>query len=801
MTRRERERSRRDEEVAMRPSLHLLCATLLWATGSVMAVPCRGKAFDPEQGVLLRGTVVTMDAGGTILHNGNVLVRSGHIVAIWVGPRAPRGTPTGDPVTIDLGPHGLIFPGLINLHDHPSFNALPLWLLPSSHVHAFLGRPLGTEPYANRYQWNAAPEYRRLVVNPALLLTSGIGLRLSRAVSKFSKVRALLGGETADQGDSVHVDILIRTVDHENFGRDHVESWVPAIDSLSSGSAVALLGRMQDGRVDAWLVHLAEGVRDGQRRPGDAFSSRSEFATLISKDLLTDMTVIVHGNGLEPEDFDAMRAASSNRAQGGDGLGAKLVWSPLSNLALYGRTALVYHALASGVLVSLGTDWSPSGSRTLLDELKIADLTLRDDRLLGADRELLPAFAIAGRTSEEVEAAERALDEELVRMVTSNPARTLRWDREVGSIEVGKVADLLVITAPTHPSAENLPNSPYRNLIDATERDVRLVLVGGEPLAGDPWIMESLKRDDFEILPSTSGGFDKAVDVTKPGVPQGTETFAMFSDSLRLGLAAMGGDHPPAGGGTAGNTNTYSYLKSHVYYPGASSMPNAVFRGLLLQFFGVDQNHRLNIEGIQLSPVLIEDDDFYFHDLEGDVDPGTGLISDATPPFGLYLANFNQVQPDGNPFEAALYRGRYYSDVVMNAAASRAIPVEPIQTVSLEPRIAPSPLTRGGLLTFMNSVRGPVGVALFDAQGRQVRTLLDEPGCAPGDHRVPVDGLDQQGHALRSGLYFYRVETPRKAWQGRLVILCLLGATIAASEISAIPNRRSMCGPASLRHG
>src|SRR5262245_15480855 len=234
MTRRERRRSRRDEEVAMRPSLHLLNATLLWATGSLMAVPCRAKSFDPEQGILLRGTVVTMDAGGTILHNGNVLVRSGHIVAMWKGPRPPRGTSIGDPVTIDLGPHALIFPGLINLHDHPSYNTVPLCPRPSSHVQADLGRPLGTEPYANRYQWSSSPEHRRLVANPALLLTNPIGLRLSRAVSKYSKVRALLGGETTDQGDSVQVDILIRIAEHENFGRDHVESWVPPIDSLSS---------------------------------------------------------------------------------------------------------------------------------------------------------------------------------------------------------------------------------------------------------------------------------------------------------------------------------------------------------------------------------------------------------------------------------------------------------------------------------------------------------------------------------------------------------------------------------------
>ena len=45
-----------------------------------------------------------------------------------------------------------------------------------------------------------------------------------------------------------------------------------------------------------------------------------------------------------------MRVASTIRLDGtGDGLGAKLVWSPLSNLLLYGKTSLVYHALKAGL--------------------------------------------------------------------------------------------------------------------------------------------------------------------------------------------------------------------------------------------------------------------------------------------------------------------------------------------------------------------------------------------------------------------------------------------------------------------
>jgi hypothetical protein len=67
------------------------------------------------------------------------------------------------------------------------------------------------------------------------------------------------------------------------------------------------------------------------------------------------------------------------------------------------------------------------------------------------------------------------LDRLLVDMVTRNPARTVRWLDQVGSVEPGVAA------------------SPYRSLIDATERDVRLVLVGGDPLVGDVDVLGRLK--------------------------------------------------------------------------------------------------------------------------------------------------------------------------------------------------------------------------------------------------------------------------------------------------------------------
>ena len=365
------------------------------------------QPWTPLGGILIRGaTVVTMDTGHSVITDGSVLVRRGKIVAVWQGAEQPPGVAIGNPSVIELGREDLVFPGLINLHNHLRFNHLHTWPPPSAHSIPLEGKA-GTDPYANRYQWGGGgnpfgyqpPEYRRLVRNPADILGKNWGLDLAGEIQKYAEVAALLGGETTTQGGDENNKearrILVRNVEY-GFGGRIEDLVVPRIDEFGHSAAETLLANTESGLVDAWLVHLAEGVPDGHRRPLDSFSSRDEFATLAStcmdsnssKCLLNDTTVVVHGTGLEREDFAQMRDAQSIRLDGtGDGRGAKLVWSPLSNMLLYGETARVYDAIAEGILVSLGTDWSPSGSRSLLRELKVADVVLRDARVLGGDRE------------------------------------------------------------------------------------------------------------------------------------------------------------------------------------------------------------------------------------------------------------------------------------------------------------------------------------------------------------------------------------------------------------------------------
>jgi hypothetical protein len=97
---------------------------------------------------------------------------------------------------------------------------------------------------------------------------------------KYAQVLALVGGETSNEGalpNPATDGLLARNVESPKFGRQRIQARVASIDSFTGAPLQELLAQMKAGQMDAWIIHLAEGVRDGYRRPGDGFSSRASL--------------------------------------------------------------------------------------------------------------------------------------------------------------------------------------------------------------------------------------------------------------------------------------------------------------------------------------------------------------------------------------------------------------------------------------------------------------------------------------------------------------------------------------------
>ena len=195
-------------------------------------------------------------------------------------------------------------------------------------------------------------------------------------------------------------------------------------------------------RVDAYTPHIAEGINT---------EARNEFLCVRTgaTDLVQPNSAFVHGVGLLPTDISEMARD-----------GTALIWSPRSNVTLYGDTAHVTEYARLGVPIALGADWIVSGSMNMLRELRCAD---------NLNRNYYDGFFT---------------DEALWLMATRDAAAALSVDDVIGTVARGRRADLAIFNARAH--------RDHRAVLDAEAQDVALVLRGGAALYGDAAVVAGL---------------------------------------------------------------------------------------------------------------------------------------------------------------------------------------------------------------------------------------------------------------------------------------------------------------------
>jgi cytosine/adenosine deaminase-related metal-dependent hydrolase len=378
-------------------------------------------------GVLLRGTVLLPDE---VLENGMVLVGPGGTVTCAACDcSAVDGYAAATRVECATG---VISPGLINAHDHITYDA-----------NAPVGH--GDVRYNSRSDWRTGKEGFTSLSVPA---TS------SAAQVQWSELRHVLGGTTSIFGSGGQAG-LARNLDKPALlegltASAAVYDTFPLGDTagglLATGCGYPSLPAVGTVQADsAYIPHVAEGV---------STEARNEFLCLSGQEaggvqILMPQTSFIHSIGLLAADLALM-----------DQDGAGIVWSPRSNVSLYGNTASVLVADRLGVRIALGTDWTASGSINVLRELKCAD---------DLNRNYFDAYFA---------------DAALWRMVTANAAAHLGMSNVIGSLTPGTAADISVFDGAQH--------ARHRAVIDADPPDVVLVLRGGKVLYGDDALVSAL---------------------------------------------------------------------------------------------------------------------------------------------------------------------------------------------------------------------------------------------------------------------------------------------------------------------
>jgi len=180
--------------------------------------------------------------------------------------------------------------------------------------------------------------------------------------------------------------------------------------------------------------------------------------------------------------------------------GVKVSHNPAAAMRVLGMPKIV-EMQAAGVCVSIGTDGAPSSNRmTLIDEMWVTALL---QKLRVGSPEAMPA-------------------ERVLSMVTRDAARCLHWQDEIGSLEVGKRADLAIINPAT---ATMLPmHDPVANFVNAMrEHNVESVMADGR------WLMRERKLLTIDEPAVIAAAIEAAEAIRRRGgikLPQRFPTYA-----------------------------------------------------------------------------------------------------------------------------------------------------------------------------------------------------------------------------------------------------------------------------------
>ncbi len=428
-----------------------------------------GATAGTSNATLIRGTIL---AGQTIYETGAMVIEDGRITC--VGCDCADEAPA-EATVLDCA-DGVVSPGLVNPHDHITFSLSQ----PQGH---------GTERYDHRHQW-------RLGLGTSTEIDTFPGSDNSTEGVLYGELRMLFGAATSISG-SGSASGLLRNLDRGSdteglSGVDVDYATFPLGDSdgtlLAQGCAYPFIESESALSASVYMPHVAEGIND---------QANNEFTCLSGQpgnDLIEANTSIIHGIGVRPSNIREMAD-----------VGAKLVWSPRSNIDLYGITADVATYHHQGVGIALGTDWSASGSMNVMRELRCA-AHLNDNHLDGI-------FS----------------DFELWMMSTYWAAASQGAGSQIGLLAPGYIADVAIF--------DGSENAGYRAIIEGEPSDVQLVMRAGTPLFGAPEVVEALvpaaEIDGCETL--TMCAQDKRVCVQRDtGLTLAQITAAVHPESYEL---------------------------------------------------------------------------------------------------------------------------------------------------------------------------------------------------------------------------------------------------------------------------
>ncbi|GAC1505631.1 MAG: hypothetical protein NVS1B11_03710 [Terriglobales bacterium] len=404
------------------------------------------------------GMVVTMNGSHAVYDDGSVVVKGDRIMA--VGPRAEVESRYTASQTIDAKGK-LVLPGFINGHTH-----VPMTLFRGLHDDVTLNDWLYKYIFPAEKK-NVNEEFVRWGTRLAAAEQIRAGVTtfadmyyFEDAVAEETKAAGMRGvlGETfidfPSPDNKSEAEMLAYT---ERFLKkwqgDPLIHAAPAPHSIYTCSKktlrdAAALARRYHAPI---LIHVAEMKKewdDSQKQNGMSPVQYLEKIGLLGPDVVAAHCIFV-------DEADRKTLAKQ---------GVGCVHNPSSNMMLASGVSPVPEMRAAGVAVGLGTD-GPAGSNNDLDLMEEMDLAAKLAKITKMDPLALGAKAV-------------------VEMATIDGAKALHMEKEIGSLETGKKADVILISL-DEPNAVPMYDIDAQLAYALKSSDVQTVVIGGRVVMRD----------------------------------------------------------------------------------------------------------------------------------------------------------------------------------------------------------------------------------------------------------------------------------------------------------------------------
>ena len=410
--------------------------------------------------------VLTMDPENRVITDGAVVISQDRIAAI--GPAAELRTRYPG-VPVRRLPDRLLMPGLVNAHLHSGLlrgtaEGLPVWdwlRMFIDPMHRVL-RPEDAEAASFLCYAEAVLSGTTTVVDMWRYMEGSA--RAARQIGNRT-VMVPYVGEHPDYDYFDHLDDTERLLEDWHGKADgRVEVWVGLEHAFyatepAHARAIALAQKFGTG----FHTHSNEAeveLREMQRRYGCRSIPALEKLGLLD----APRTLLAHCVWLDDEEIELMARR-----------GIAVAHNPTSNMKLASGAAPVAKLRRAGVAVGIGTDGEKENNNLdMFEEMKFTSLLAKFASL---DAAAMPAW-------------------DVLRMATIEGARAIGKDAEIGSLEVGKKADLIAVRTDTPrltPLFGGIDGNLHHNLVhavrgsdvDLTMIDGRIVVEGGELKTAD----------------------------------------------------------------------------------------------------------------------------------------------------------------------------------------------------------------------------------------------------------------------------------------------------------------------------